>query len=362
MIDFRFHLVSIASVFLALAVGIVLGAGPLKGTLGDTLANEVSQLRSDADSLRSDLATAQAGEAARDDVITALRPRSIDGLLTGSSVSLLALPGSPDTAVEIARESLTESGATIGAEVRLGASWTSDDPPEVTDRTAAAAELRELLAGDLPVGIAPERVIALALGWALAIDPTAGEEGSDGSASAADQSTETPTTPTDSADDLTDDPGQAGEEAIGGEEGTQDGAGARILEILADNGLLTVEGEEAPARTDGVVVVTPVTADDSEVTMTEWTDLIAGIEEAGAVVLAGESSGDADPETHLIEAVRNSAELSVRVSTVDHLTSPVGRVALPFVVVEQLAGRSGHYGVLDSAAQLFPPLPENAAP
>ena len=44
MIDFRYHLVSIASVFLALAVGIVLGAGPLKGTLGDTLASEVAQL------------------------------------------------------------------------------------------------------------------------------------------------------------------------------------------------------------------------------------------------------------------------------------------------------------------------------
>ena len=35
MIDFRYHLVSLVSVFLALAVGIVLGAGPLKDTIGD---------------------------------------------------------------------------------------------------------------------------------------------------------------------------------------------------------------------------------------------------------------------------------------------------------------------------------------
>ena len=42
MIDFRYHLVSLISVFLALAVGIALGAGPLKETsrLGRCLATE----------------------------------------------------------------------------------------------------------------------------------------------------------------------------------------------------------------------------------------------------------------------------------------------------------------------------------
>ena len=35
MIDFRYHLVSLISVFLALAVGIVLGAGPLREHPGD---------------------------------------------------------------------------------------------------------------------------------------------------------------------------------------------------------------------------------------------------------------------------------------------------------------------------------------
>ena len=37
MIDFRYHLVSLVSVFLALAVGIVLGAGPLKDPISDGL-------------------------------------------------------------------------------------------------------------------------------------------------------------------------------------------------------------------------------------------------------------------------------------------------------------------------------------
>ena len=61
MIDFRYHLVSLISVFLALAVGIALGAGPLKETIGDTLTGQVEVLRgereTDAFAVRCDRTT-----------------------------------------------------------------------------------------------------------------------------------------------------------------------------------------------------------------------------------------------------------------------------------------------------------------
>ncbi|MBF0972903.1 MAG: copper transporter, partial [Actinomyces graevenitzii] len=41
-IDFRYHLVSLIAVFMALAVGVVLGAGPLQGTLGSALSDQVT--------------------------------------------------------------------------------------------------------------------------------------------------------------------------------------------------------------------------------------------------------------------------------------------------------------------------------
>ena len=59
MIDFRYHLVSIVSIFMALAVGIVLGAGPLKEDIGNTLTSEVKNLRADKAALRSDLDVAE---------------------------------------------------------------------------------------------------------------------------------------------------------------------------------------------------------------------------------------------------------------------------------------------------------------
>ena len=55
MIDFRYHLVSIISVFLALAVGIVLGAGPLQANLGDQLSDQVAALRTEKQALNDKL-------------------------------------------------------------------------------------------------------------------------------------------------------------------------------------------------------------------------------------------------------------------------------------------------------------------
>jgi len=75
VIDFRYHLVSIVSIFLALAVGIVLGAGPLKEDLGNTLTRELTQLRQDKTGLRADLTAAQRGIGARDTWAEQVSPR-----------------------------------------------------------------------------------------------------------------------------------------------------------------------------------------------------------------------------------------------------------------------------------------------
>ena len=55
MIDFRYHLVSLASVLIALAVGIVLGAGPLKEGISESLNQQVTSLRTEKSALRAEL-------------------------------------------------------------------------------------------------------------------------------------------------------------------------------------------------------------------------------------------------------------------------------------------------------------------
>ena len=52
MIDFRYHLVSIVAIFLALALGIVLGSTTLSNSVGDTLRKQVSSATRSAQEAR----------------------------------------------------------------------------------------------------------------------------------------------------------------------------------------------------------------------------------------------------------------------------------------------------------------------
>src|SRR5690606_31203567 len=162
--------------------------------------------------------------AAREEILIELRPRAVSGLLTGQSVSMLVLPGAADSAVAEVRLSLLEAGASVSTLASLEPSFTSGDPPNAADRTAAAAELREAFASDLPVGASAEEVITVALGWALASKPPAGDTEDGSSGPRTDSPTDTPVDPGTSGDSGSDS-GDSGSDSDGGA-GTGAGTGA----------------------------------------------------------------------------------------------------------------------------------------
>lgn len=338
MIDFRYHLVSIASVFLALAVGIVLGAGPLRGTIGDTLASEVTRLREEADTLRSDLSRAESQVEARDEAIAALRPRSVSGVLDESTVGLVVLPGAADASVDAATAVLAEAGAAVLGPVALSDAWTSSEPPDATARTEAAAQLRELLLDELPVGLGPERVIDLALARAFTGSPGVDEDVQ-------------PTTPVDGG--VVTDPTDV--------ETAADPTGERVLAILAEFGLIEVPDDADTGEAEAFVVVAPAGEAGGPSVVTGWVDVIGALDGRSVVVVAGDLSTDSAIDTDLIATIRDSGELADRISTIDNLATPPGSTALPFAVIEQLGGDSGHYGEADTASGLLPPI-ETTAP
>ena len=111
MIDFRYHIVSIVSIFLALAVGIVLGAGPLQGRLGDTLSKEVSALRKTKTDLNTQLTATKKDVTNLNNFAKGLAPELVAGRLTGRSVTLVRLPGSSDNVVKTVTDELGDAGA-----------------------------------------------------------------------------------------------------------------------------------------------------------------------------------------------------------------------------------------------------------
>ena len=128
MIDFRYHLVSIVSIFLALAVGIVLGAGPLKGELGDTLNKEVAGLRQDKIQLNAQLEEAAPGAEARDAYIADDQPDHAGRTLPERRVALVVLPGSDAAVAEATAATLRSSGAAVVSTTSVSEDWVDHRP------------------------------------------------------------------------------------------------------------------------------------------------------------------------------------------------------------------------------------------
>ncbi|EFG46315.1 hypothetical protein HMPREF0183_2424 [Brevibacterium mcbrellneri ATCC 49030] len=113
MIDFRYHLVSIISVFLALAVGIVLGAGPLKQPIGESLQSQVDSLRTDRDDLRAKLDEANGSIEDLNTYITESAPALLAETLKGTKVTLVSTPNTTSQTIKDVQGRLEDAGANV---------------------------------------------------------------------------------------------------------------------------------------------------------------------------------------------------------------------------------------------------------
>jgi hypothetical protein len=119
VIDFRYHLVSIIAVFLALAVGLLVGATYLSGPAETLLQQQQKNAPAQNNTLRAknaqlagqigaDQAFAQAGAA-----------RLLDGLLAGEKVVVVEAPGVTGQMASGVVAALQQAGATVTDQVLL---------------------------------------------------------------------------------------------------------------------------------------------------------------------------------------------------------------------------------------------------
>lgn len=119
MIDFRYHLVSIIAVFLALATGIVVGSTALQPAVGN-LAHKTEQfLRSQIDNANK--ANAQLGQqrSADQQFAQVAAGRVLPHLLTGQSVVLIVAPGASSQVVTGLTTAVHQANGTVTGEVAL---------------------------------------------------------------------------------------------------------------------------------------------------------------------------------------------------------------------------------------------------
>jgi hypothetical protein len=113
MLDFRYHALSLVAVFLALAIGIVLGV-----TIGDSLVSDAERalrgnLRADVEKAHGDAATARAQLAARDRMLDQLYPQLVRSRLAGERVALISWGPLPSGVESGVRDAIAQGGGRL---------------------------------------------------------------------------------------------------------------------------------------------------------------------------------------------------------------------------------------------------------
>ena len=113
MFDFRYHALSLVAVFLALGIGIVLGA-----SLGDTVVSEANRdvrasLQDDLVQARDDARTANAQVTNRDRFISASFDRLAGRKLRGRRVAIVSSGDLPQELESSVRDAVTDAGGEV---------------------------------------------------------------------------------------------------------------------------------------------------------------------------------------------------------------------------------------------------------
>lgn len=314
MIDFRYHIVSLISVFLALAVGIILGAGPLKESIGDQLTGQVDVLRTEKDELRKELDSAESLLTSTDAFVAAAAPEVLDGVLAGRRVGVVQL-GAIDDAVLVGVEAqIAAAGGTISIRTQLTDAWTAADRAD--SRQSYAESLTDYL-GDSATTEGYDVTLSRALASAMTgADPA-------------------------SPDAFSSDAVLLRDLLVGGE----------LIEVLGD-----------PAAPADVIVVlssgrAPVGEDDSPsddelraAAALQRNVVVAAQDLAEAAVLAA-----ATPvKNGVVTIVREDESLSGSISTVSAMDRIVGQVNIPLALAARVAGEVGQFGPEEDATAIMP--------
>lgn len=315
MIDFRYHLVSIVSIFMALAVGIVLGAGPLKGQIGDTLTSEVTQLREDRTALRAELDAAQKAGTTQDDFTKEARNRLVGGTLPGAKVALVILPNADADEIKAVTEALTMAGASVVSTTTIKDAWVPKDDEATSKQSQLATEQRRALGlpdADKANSTPLDEVLANSL---LAPDAAPVSD-----------------------------------------------AGKAAIDALSEAKLIDGESADLVRASTAVLIGAPIKGDvavERDRQAARLASLAAAMDRAGKGAVLTEDVGVSGfaGGASVVRAARGDAATSRALSTVDDVSLSLGQVSVVYALVQQLTGGVGQYGLGDGVSGGYPPIP-----
>lgn len=314
MIDFRYHLVSIVAVFLALGLGLLLGSTQLAPGLLHGLQKTSQREQSLIDSQLATLRQLNQEISRNQQFAQAAEHQLLGHLLVGEHVVIITAPGAPGGAVSGIKQLLTkEAGATVTGEVQLQQSLFNASPATQQELNTLAQQLD-------PIGItlnqeaSPIARVGQVLASAILTKDGLGQPPA----------------------------------------GQRDAAATAVLNGFVKRGFLTVS-DPPPARATLAVVVipdSPPSKNDSNRPSQELVTLAQQFQQAGnGTVVTGSASG-AGPGS-AIDVMRTLGRTG-KMTSVDGADTPIGQIVVVEALADQLNGVSGSYGTAANANSAGP--------
>jgi hypothetical protein len=305
VISFRYHLVSIIAVFLALALGIVVGTTGLNGAILSDLRSNVKSQKNDIAKLRTENSDLQKQAGNADDFASAYSKQLLAGTLTDQTVVIVSAPGASGKIKSGVESAVTSAGGTIVGKIQLSADYV--DPQRGSDITALATSAAH------PSGLTlPSTSDSATLGGALLGYVLSGQ-----------------------------------------------GSGSDIGKVLAGFSVLNmlkVEGSD-PKGAKLAIVIGSGSAQASDPKTKSLPVLVSEFNQNGlkTVVVGDEPSSTA---AGLVALIRSDSILPRAVSTVDNGDTALGQVSTVLALNGLLEGTVGQYGTAPGVTALFPSPPK----
>ncbi|SDT14444.1 copper transporter [Microlunatus soli] len=301
MINFRYHIVSLMAVFLALAVGITLGVTLVSGEANKGLAAQAEQDRRQVQLYRDQLSRQQKLDDYRDAYATAVGKQVTAGMLSGTPVAVIAMPNAPRATVRDIQQAVTDAGGTVASTTTINAEvFDTERNADVLDAVAPFSRFYQ-----------PDDSTQTKVGSVL------------------------------------------GRALLGRNDEVADKTATDIGDALNGKVIKLDRSSEQTARL--AIVVTAPTSDPPVGAQTLDRHLqleLAVAERAGGTVLAGPNSTGTEGTD--VATARADADARTELSSVDVADLPSGVSTVVMAGREQLNGDQGHYGAANADA----PAPE----
>jgi uncharacterized protein YpmB len=299
VISFRYHIVSIIAVFLALALGIVVGTTALNGPITTNLRDQVHAKDKSISSLtqKTNLLQTQVDQAQQ--FAATYGSQIVKGALTNQKVLIVGLPGADTALKDGVSTEVVAAGGQVTGRVQLTSDYVS--PQRASDLNSLAVSLHPLgltLPATDDVGV----VVGALLSWVLL--------------------------------------GHGKETDI-----------KQVMTGFQQASYLKVEKDPTPATM--VVVVAHGTLPVGDASGKTELTLVDQLQQAGGhVVVAGDtltSTGGG-----VLALVRADDTAKGTVSTVDNADTSVGQVSTVLALADLAQSQVGHYGTGSGAKAMFP--------